>query len=65
MGWGGGLSTKVAWLDATNADYRQILEQFHLQTRLGHQISPSQTRRIVFLGNRPATLPDWVELAVE
>ena len=33
MGWGGGLSTKVSWLDTTNADYRQILEQFQIYNR--------------------------------
>jgi CRISPR-associated protein Csm5 len=66
MGWGGGLTTKVAWLDAANADYRQILEQFQIYNRaLATNLPFPKTRRIVFLGNRPATLPGWVELAVE
>jgi len=65
MGWGGGLSTKVSWLDTTNTDYRQILEQFQIYNRaLATNLPFPKTRRIVFLGNRPATLPGWVELAV-
>ena len=66
LGWGGGLPTKSAWLDATNADYRQILQQFALYNRaLAGNLPFPKTRRIVFLNNRPATLPGWVELAVE
>jgi CRISPR-associated protein Csm5 len=66
MGWGGGLLTKSAWLDTTNADYRQILQQFSIYNRaLSTNLPFPKTRRIVFLGNRPATLPGWAELSVE
>ena len=66
MGWGGGLLAKSAWLDTTNADYRQILQQFAIYNRaLSTNLPFPKTRRIVFLGNRPATLPGWVELAIE
>jgi CRISPR-associated protein Csm5 len=66
MGWGGGLSAKISWLDTTNADYRQILEQFQIYNRaLATNLPFPKTRRIVFLNNRPATLPGWAELAVE
>jgi CRISPR-associated protein Csm5 len=66
LGWGGGLSMKSAWLDTTNADYRQILEQYQIYNRaLATNLPFPKTRRIVFLGNRPATLPGWVELSVE
>lgn len=66
LGWGGGLLTKSAWLDTTNADYRQILEQFSIYNRaLSTNLPFPKTRRIVFLGNRPATLPGWAELAIE
>jgi CRISPR-associated protein Csm5 len=66
MGWGGGLLAKSAWLDTTNTDYRQILQQFAIYNRaLATNLPFPKTRRIVFLGNRPATLPGWVELAVE
>lgn len=66
LGWGGGLTTKSAWLDATNADYRQILEQYTIYNRaLETNLPFPKTRRIVFLNNRPATLPGWVELKIE
>jgi CRISPR-associated protein Csm5 len=66
LGWGGGLPTKSAWLDATNADYRQILHQFgQYNSALATNLPFPKTRRIVFLDNRPATLPGWVELNVE
>jgi CRISPR-associated protein Csm5 len=65
LGWGGGLTTKSAWLDATNPDYRQILQQYALYNRaLQSNLPFPKTRRIVFLENRPATLPGWVELSV-
>ena len=66
MGWGGGLSAKISWLDTTNADYRQILEQFQIYNRaLATNLPFPKTRKIVFMNNRPATLPGWVELAIE
>jgi CRISPR-associated protein Csm5 len=66
MGWGGGLLAKSAWLDTTNADYRNILQQFAIYNRaLATNLPFPKTRRIVFLNNRPATLPGWAELAIE
>ena len=66
LGWGGGLPAKSAWLDTTNADYRQILQQYTLYNRaLTSNLPFPKTRRIVFLNNRPATLPGWVELTIE
>ncbi len=66
LGWGGGLPAKSAWLDTTNADYRQILEAYQFYNRaLASNMPFPKTRRIVFLNNRPATLPGWVELAIE
>ena len=65
LGWAGGLTTKSAWLDTTNADYRQILEQFQIYNRaLSTNLPFPKTRRIVFLNNKPATLPGWAELAI-
>ena len=66
LGWGGGLPAKSAWLDTTNADYRQILKPFGVYDRaLASNLPFPKTRRIVFLNNRPATLPGWAELTVE
>jgi CRISPR-associated protein Csm5 len=66
LGWGGGLTAKSAWLDTTNPDYRQILQQYTLYNRaLASNMPFPKTRRVVFLNNRPATLPGWAELTVE
>lgn len=66
IGWGGGLTTKSAWLDTGNAEYRQILEPYQIYNRaLSSNLPFPKTRKIVFLGNRPATLPGWAELTVE
>jgi CRISPR-associated protein Csm5 len=65
VGWGGGLTAKSAWLDTTNPDYRQILEQYTIYNRaLSTNLPFPKTRKIVFLNNRPATLPGWTELEV-
>jgi CRISPR-associated protein Csm5 len=65
LGWGGGLLAKSSWLDTTNPDYRQILQQYTLYNRaLATNLPFPKTRKIVFLNNRPATLPGWAELTV-
>jgi CRISPR-associated protein Csm5 len=65
IGWGGGLLGKSAWLDTSNAEYRQILQNLPLYNRaLSANLPFPKTRRIVFLGNKPATLPGWVLLEV-
>jgi CRISPR-associated protein Csm5 len=66
LGWGGGLTAKSAWLDTTNPEYRQILEQYTIYNRaLSSNLPFPKTRKIVFLNNRPATLPGWTELEVQ
>jgi CRISPR-associated protein Csm5 len=66
IGWGSGLLAKSAWLDTTNADYREILQQYTLYNRaLSSNLPFPKTRKVVFLGNKPATLPGWVELRVD
>ena len=65
LGWGGGLTTKVSWLDSTNMDYRTILQQYTIYNRaLATNLPFPKTRRIVFLNNKPATLPGWAELSI-
>jgi CRISPR-associated protein Csm5 len=65
LGWGGGLLSKSSWLDTNNPEYRQILQQFALYNRaLQTNLPFPKTRKIVFLNNRPATLPGWAELTV-
>jgi CRISPR-associated protein Csm5 len=66
LGWGGGLPAKSAWLDSTNPDYREILQQCAMYNRaLASNLPFPKTRRIVFLNNKPATLPGWAELEIE
>jgi len=66
LGWGGGLPVKSAWLDTTNADYRQILHAFQFYDRaLSTNLPFPKTRKIVFLNNKPATLPGWAELSID
>jgi CRISPR-associated protein Csm5 len=65
IGWGGGLTTKSAWLDSTNPEYRQILQQYTIYNRaLASNLPFPKTRKIVFLNNRPATLPGWAEIEI-
>jgi len=61
LGWGGGFLSKVAFLDTTDESYRQVLRQVMFYARAIESRLPfPKTRRIVFLENRPATLPGWV-----
>jgi CRISPR-associated protein Csm5 len=66
LGWGGGLLTKTPWLDTGDPEYRTILQQFSLYNRaLASGLPFPKTRRIVFLNDKPATLPGWVLLQVQ
>lgn len=65
LGWGGGLLNKSAWLDTNDPTYRQILQQVSLYGKaLGANLPFPKTRRIVFVNNKPATLPGWALLEV-
>ncbi|MBI1789453.1 MAG: type III-A CRISPR-associated RAMP protein Csm5 [Acidobacteria bacterium] len=65
LGWGGGLLTKTAWLGKDSEDHLQILRSLPLYSRaLSTGLPFPKTRRIVFLENKPATLPGWVLLEV-
>ena len=66
LGWGGGLLSKSAVLDTTNEDYRKILKHVSLYSRAISTGRPfPKTRRIVFLGNEPASLPGWTLLEIQ
>jgi CRISPR-associated protein Csm5 len=65
IGWGGGLLSKSAWLDTSDPTYRQILQQISLYGKaLSSNLPFPKTRRIVFVNNKPATLPGWALLEV-
>jgi CRISPR-associated protein Csm5 len=64
IGWGCGILGKTALL-RDDANYRQILQQVPLYSRaLSSGLPFPKTRRIVFLGNQPATLPGWALLEI-
>jgi CRISPR-associated protein Csm5 len=65
IGWGGGLLGKSAFLDTADESYRKILRQMPLYQRAIQTGMPfPKTRRVVFHGNLPASLPGWVMLEV-
>jgi len=65
IGWGGGLLNKSAFLDTADPTYRQILQQISLYSRaISSNLPFPKTRRILFLNNKPASLPGWALLEV-
>ncbi len=65
IGWGGGFIGKSACPDTTGEDYRKILgAQSFYQRAIQSGLPFPKTRRIVFTGDHPATLPGWVYLEV-
>jgi CRISPR-associated protein Csm5 len=65
IGWGAGFLGKSALIDTQNEDYRKILQtQNFYQRAIQSGLPFPKTRRIVFLNDKPATLPGWVELEV-
>jgi CRISPR-associated protein Csm5 len=57
--------SKSAWLDTGDATYRQILQQVSVYGKaLSSNLPFPKTRRIVFLNNKPASLPGWALLEV-
>jgi CRISPR-associated protein Csm5 len=65
LGWGGGLLNKSAWLDTNDPTYRQIMQQVSLYSKaISSNLPFPKTRRIVFLNNKPASLPGWAVLEV-
>jgi CRISPR-associated protein Csm5 len=65
IGWGGGLLGKSAYIETGDENYRKILRQMPLYQRAIQTGMPfPKTRRIVFEGNQPASLPGWVMLEV-
>jgi CRISPR-associated protein Csm5 len=63
LGWGAGFLSKAAVADTENAAYRKILRAVPAIGRsLRENVPFPKTRRIVFLGGQPATLPGWVRV---
>jgi CRISPR-associated protein Csm5 len=65
IGWGGGLMGKSAYLDTQDESYRKILRQAPIYQRAIQTGLPfPKTRKVVFEGNDPASLPGYVLLEV-
>jgi CRISPR-associated protein Csm5 len=66
LGWGSGFLSKVGFLQTEQESYRKILRAvagFGKAIREG--VPFPKTRRIVFAGAQPSTLPGWVRLQLE
>jgi CRISPR-associated protein Csm5 len=64
LGWGGGVVARVAWPNTDDPAYRAIIVQGKLFRGVYPGFPFPKTRRIVFLEDRPATLPGWVRFEV-
>jgi CRISPR-associated protein Csm5 len=65
LGWGAGFLSKAAFLDTQDDTYRKILQQVNFFARAIQSGLPfPKTRRIVFLGNQPASIPGFVHLEI-
>jgi CRISPR-associated protein Csm5 len=65
IGWGSGFLSKSSVIGASDEDYRNLLGALPYYERAIKSGLPfPKTRRVVFLKNKPATLPGWVELSV-
>lgn len=65
IGWGGGFIGKTATPDTSGEDHRKILgAQPFYQRAIQSGLPFPKTRRVVFTGDRPTTLPGWVHLEV-
>ncbi len=63
IGWGGGLIGKSAYLDTKDESYRKILRQMPIYQRAIQSGLPfPKTRRVIFQGGTPSSLPGWVML---
>jgi CRISPR-associated protein Csm5 len=65
IGWGTGFLSKSAAIGTEEEDHRKVLATLPYYERAIKSGLPfPKTRRVVFLKNKPATLPGWVELTV-
>jgi CRISPR-associated protein Csm5 len=63
LGWGGGFVSKTAFLDTDQEGYRKILKSVPAIGRVVREGAPfPKTRRIVFAGGQPSSIPGWVRL---
>jgi CRISPR-associated protein Csm5 len=65
LGWGGGLLSKAPVPDAADEDYRRIVRALPFYERAVRSGMPfPKTRKVLFLGGEPGTMPGWAKLEV-
>lgn len=65
IGWGGGLHSKVQYLETEDSAYRSVMKHYPMYDRALHTGLPfPKTRRVIFEGGQPTSLPGWVVLEV-
>jgi CRISPR-associated protein Csm5 len=65
LGWGGGILGKAAFADGSPEYVREVMRKLPFYARAIQSGMPfPKTRRIVFLGDKPSTLPGWTLLDV-
>ncbi len=65
LGWGGGFLGKAAVADGSPEYVREVMRKLPFYSRAIQSGMPfPKTRRIVFLGDQPATLPGWTLLEI-
>ena len=63
LGWGGGFLSKAAFLDTDQESYRKVLRTVPAIGKAIRDGAPfPKTRRVVFAGGQPSSLPGWVKL---
>lgn len=66
LGWGTGFFGKSVLTDTGNATVRDILRRLPYYERAIRSGLPfPKTRKVIFIGNQPGTLPGWVHLTIE
>jgi CRISPR-associated protein Csm5 len=66
LGWGSGFVAKAGFLQTEQESYRRILRAVPgLGKAIREGVPFPKTRRIVFTGGQPSTLPGWVKLQLE
>jgi CRISPR-associated protein Csm5 len=66
LGWGGGFLSKVSSHDTESDAYRKILRGIpSIGKAIREKVPFPKTRRVIFVGGAPATLPGWVRLHLE
>ena len=66
LGWGSGFISKAAFLDTEQESYRKILRAVPaIGKALREGLPFPKTRRVIFTGGQPSTLPGWVRMDLQ